>query len=152
MTTVNISHTDTSEITVSSPRSRKSGFSECQNAMCEQCFLWSADKSLIPSPESHVRITHKTKIHRCFTRMAFYKIQSLVSTEQSSVSVVMIKTHMLVFTFFMNRKYATPTMVGATSVFCSVKTDRRLSTFIIADAIATSGCPPLSAKQQREFK
>ena len=39
----------------------------------------------------------------------------------------------------MKRKYVTPTVVGATSAFCAVKTDRRLQALMIKDAIATAG-------------
>ena len=75
-------------------------------------------------------------------RIALHEINSLASTEQclannevvlpcANVSVVMIYTHVSAFSFCMNRKYATATMVGATSAFCAVQTDRRLQALMI---------------------
>ena len=61
-----------------------------------------------------------------------------------------IKAHVFVFTIFMNRKYATPTVFGATSAFCAVKTDRRLYAFLINDAIATAGLFRHGLRNSRE--
>ena len=36
----------------------------------------------------------------------------------------------------MNRKYVTPTVVGATSAFCAIKADRRLYAIMVKDAFA----------------
>ena len=48
------------------------------------------------------------------------------------------KAHVSVLTFSMNRKYGTPTVVGATSAFYAVKTGRRLYAFMINNVIATT--------------
>ena len=71
------------------------------------------------------------------TRMAFDKIKSLALTEEWLVNNDVFvyaqmclwwayEAHVSLFISFTNRKYVTPTMVGGTSAFCAVKTDRRL--------------------------
>ena len=57
----------------------------------------------------------------------------------ANVSVVSVKSTCVGFHIFMNRKDATPTVVGATSAFYAYKTARRLWACMINTAIAIAG-------------
>ena len=117
------------------------------------------------APESHLRTTIKTHIlyFRVLWRPGSHSTTFRYWLQQKNDLGIMkfcchaqmclwwaSQAHVLVFTFFMNRKYVTPTMVGATSASCREKTDRRLYALMIKDAIATAGCSRHCLRNSRE--